>query len=144
MKKQGVIILENLLAFVLIMVIMGGIFLGVDQLKNVYSKYEHNKFKMQFLNFINLGKYKAFNDSNMYTIRFDEKSISLIDKEHVIVNRFNFPKNIKMVKFNGINNRTLTIQSNGLISRGATFTYSFDKKLNEITIAAVTGKVNYG
>ena len=33
MKKQGVIILENLLAFVLIMVIMGGIFLGVDQLK---------------------------------------------------------------------------------------------------------------
>ena len=49
-----------------------------------------------------------------------------------------------MVKFNGINNRTLTIQSNGLIARGATFTYSFDKKLNEITIAAVTGKVNYG
>lgn len=80
----------------------------------------------------------------MYTLRFDEKSISLIDKEHVIVNRFNFPKNVKMVKFNGINNRTLTIQSNGLIARGATFTYSFDKKLNEITIAAVTGKVNYG
>lgn len=144
MKKSGIMILENLFSLIIILIILGSIFLSIDQLKGLYNKYEHNKFKMNFLNFINLGKYRAFNESGVYILRFSEKGVALVDKNQITVNKFNFPKNVKMVKFNGINNRTLKIDKDGLITRGATFTYLFEKKLNEIVISAVTGKVKYG
>lgn len=144
MKKSGIMILENLFSLVLILIISGSIFLGIGQLKGLYNKYEHNKFKMNFLNFINLGRYRAFNESSVYILRFSERGIALVDKYQVTVSKFNFPKNVKMIKFNGINNRTLKIQRDGLIARGATLTYLFGKNLNEIIISAVTGKVNYG
>ena len=136
-------ILENLLSIILIIVILASAYFSVSFLNDMYKKFEHNNFKTQFLNFINLGKYKAFINSGMYTLKFSETGISLVDKNHVVVNRFEFPKNIRMTKFNGLYNRMLYIQRNGLIPRGATFTYKFYGNINEVTIYAVTGKVSY-
>lgn len=144
MKKSGSIFLENMIAISLILIIIGGISINVSNLKNIYSKYESNKFKLEFLDFINLGKYMAVNDNKVYTLRFEEKSISLVNKEHITVKKFTFPQSIKMVRFNGIHNRTLDIQKDGTIPRGATFTYKFYNEIKDITIYAVTGKVNYG
>lgn len=143
MKKSGALLAENIIAIVLILMVVGGFFVNASQLKNVYNKHENDKFKLEFLNFINFGKYMAANDNKVYTLRFEEKSISLINKEHSVVDKFKFPKNVKMVRFNGINNRTLDIQKDGTITRGATFTYKFDNDINDITISAITGKVNY-
>ena len=98
---------------------------------------------MNFLDFINYGKFKAATDFEFYTLRFSEKDIKLINKRKEIVDIFKFPKTIKMTKFNGINNRTLDIQNDGLIARGATFQYLFKNDINKITIAAVTGKIGY-
>lgn len=143
MKKSGFLILENIITLVIILTISLTVYLGINFLNDIHDKYKHNTFKIDFLNFINLGKYRAFVDSSMYTLRFSETGISLVDKRQVTVDKFNFPSGIKMIKFNGIYNKNLTIQRNGLLARGATFTYKFNESTNNITISAVTGKVNY-
>lgn len=143
MKKPGVLILENVVSLTIIFAMSISVYISVIFFNDVYREYKHKNFKTQFLNFINLGKYKAFVDSSVYTLRFSETGISLVDKRQVTVDRFKFPKDIRMIKFNGIYDKNLTIQKNGLLSRGATFTYKFYENINEITISAITGKVNY-
>ena len=131
MKKFGVVSLSF------------SVILSVKFFEVLNDSYEHENFKLNFLDFINYGKFKAATDFEFYTLRFSEKDIKLINKRKEIVDIFKFPKTIKMTKFNGINNRTLDIQNDGLIARGATFQYLFKNDINKITIAAVTGKIGY-
>ena len=142
MKKSGFFILENMVSLILILIISGALFLNVNPLKNIYNEYSHNRFKMQILNFINYGKYKAANEGLNYSINFYKDYISL-DQSSSVKAKLKFPEGITMVDFNGINNRKLMIKTDGSITRGATFTYRFKKKLYEITIDTITGRVSY-
>lgn len=143
MKKQGVLLIEGILSLIIIIIVSTSIFLSLTSIKNIYTSYQHNSFKSEFVDIINLGKFRAVNDSSRYTLKFFESSISLVDSKNKLIKKYYFPSSIKMIKFNGINNRSLDIKSNGVISRGATFVYSFNGKSNKITIATITGKVNY-
>lgn len=143
MKKRGVLLIENMISLVILIALLGGLFLSISSIKSIHSKYQHQDFKMQFIEFINMSKYYAVNGSITCTLRFEQDKISLVNNQNKVVDRLVFPKNIRMISFNGINNRTLTIQDNGLIYRGATFSYYFNNDKNQITISAVTGKVNY-
>ena len=134
MKKFGFIMFENLLSLIIVVSLSFSVILSVKFFEVLNDSYEHENFKLNFLDFINYGKFKAATDFEFYTLRFSEKEI---------VDIFKFPKTIKMTKFNGINNRTLDIQNDGLIARGATFQYLFKNDINKITIAAVTGKIGY-
>lgn len=143
LKRSGFMVLENFLSIIFVLIIVTSVCLSIKFFDSMYRKYEHNNFKTEFLNFINLGKYKAFVNSGVYTLKFYENAIALLDKSNVATDIFRFPKSVRMTEFNGIYNRHLNIQRNGLIARGATFTYKFYGDTNEITISAVTGKVNY-
>lgn len=141
-KKRGVMVIENLFSLILIVMVSGGVFFGVNGFKNVYEKHQHDKFKMQFLDFINFGKYKSISNASKYILKFGKERIALTDGSQNLVKQFNFPRNIKMVSINAPNNR-ITINRNGLITRGATFKYLFGKVQDEIVISTITGKVNY-
>lgn len=143
MKKQGVLLIESIVSLIIIMVLSTGIFISLTAIKNIYNSYQHDNFKSEFIDIINMGKFHAVNNSSTYTLKFFESNISLVDSRNKLVKKYYFPRNIKMIRFNGINNRSLDINSNGLISRGATFVYSFNGEANKITISTITGKVNY-
>ena len=143
MKKRGMILIENLTSLMILMVIVGGLALNVGMFKKMYNNYMHTKFKLEFIDFVNRGKYSAVNDSSVYILRFYEKRMLLANNRNDVVDRFDFPKQIRMASFNGIYNSRLIIEDNGVITRGATFSYYFCDKLNKITISTITGKVNY-
>lgn len=143
MRKSGMILLENITSLVILMIIVGSLTINLSVIKKIYDNYIHTKFKLEFIDFVNRGKYSAINTSSSYTLRFYEKRILLANNQNEIVDRFDFPKYIKMVNFNGIYNSRLIIENNGAITRGATFSYYFHDKMNKITISTITGKVNY-
>lgn len=143
MKKRGMILIENITSLMILMIIVGGLSLNVSMFKKIYDNYTHTKFKLEFIDFVNRGKYSAVNNSSVYILRFYEKRMLLSNNHNEIVDRFDFPKQIKMANFNGIYNSRLIIEDNGVITRGATFSYYFRNELNKITISTVTGKVNY-
>ncbi|EIA27412.1 hypothetical protein SFB4_183G3 [Candidatus Arthromitus sp. SFB-4] len=66
MKKRGMILIENLTSLMILMVIVGGLALNVGMFKKMYNNYMHTKFKLEFIDFVNRGKYSAVNDSSVY------------------------------------------------------------------------------
>ncbi|EIA26895.1 hypothetical protein SFB5_236G1, partial [Candidatus Arthromitus sp. SFB-5] len=55
----------------------GGLALNVGMFKKMYNNYMHTKFKLEFIDFVNRGKYSAVNDSSVYILRFYEKRMLL-------------------------------------------------------------------
>ncbi len=143
MKKSGVLFVEGIISLIIIMTIVLGISITSKSIKDMYSNYNHKRFRMEFIDMVNMGKFYAVTNSKPCKIRVADNNISLIVGTKDIIKRYKFPSNIRTLSFNGTNNTYLMIKSNGMINKGATFTYSFNGKTNKITIAAVTGKVNY-
>lgn len=141
-KKQGVMVIENLFSLILIVIISCGAFFGVNSFKNIYEKHQHDKFKMQFLDFVNFAKYKSISNMSTYVLEFSKDRIVLKDGSNKFIKRFKFPKNIKMFSNNLQNNRII-IRRNGLITRGATFKYFFGNIKGEIVMSTITGKITY-